>query len=456
MIDSTEDDIKLVLNGETVITAKEYVVDIAFMMVPSQFSIVIGSGTSALALMQRYPARTPFQLLVNGIVQFSGRTDGYERPSGEHTEIRITGRDCMVPLLRNSIAHDRTFNNATFEDLARAAITGAGLKSYTLTFDERAHRAAVAGTPIVETTQVTEQVLLNFNELYAIDASGFPPGTDLNYAPFDIKDKSEITVDVTKTVKKIKGYKAEKPIEWKSGTKWYAAAKKEFDRGGLFLRAGVDPKGKQENVFLLSEPSAAQTPLFGFVNTREPNPADNHVSVLPPHITDLTTNRCARYIVRGRTGGGKSGHQQIEGIFDDEYMIDLGYDPEFDHDVVIDEMAKSIAQAKYLARRRCAEARRQHRVFTYRVPGRHTAPVLYNPKQRAVLVPDVCVSLKDDEHGMEGVFWIERVKHGASANGPTFTDVTVMVPDDLVFGDGEFLSNATRKVSGRHHGRKKK
>ena len=455
MIDAGEDLVELVLNGETVLTCKEYQIDIAYMMAPSQFSIVIGSGTTAIELMRRYPARTTFVLKINGVVQFSGLTDGYERPQGEHTELRITGRDCMSPLLRNSILHDRIFNNATFEDLGHAAIKGAGIKSYTLSTDALAHRKAVTGTPIVESTKVVEHVLLNFNELYAIDSSGFPPGTDLNYAPFDIKDKSEITVDVEKTVKRIKGFKADKPIEWKASTKWYAAAKKEFDRGGIFFRASVDPTGKQTNVFLLSEPSAAQTPLFGFVNTREPDPADNLVSVLPPHITDLVTNRCARYIVRGRTGGGKSGREQIEGIFDDDYMIDLGFDPEVDVDVHIDEMAKSVAQANYLARRRCAEMRRQHRVFTYRVPKRHTAPVLTDSQQRAVLVPDVCVALKDDENGMEGVFWIERVKHCASANGPTYTDVTLMVPEDLVFGDGEFLPGATRRVSGRHRRKKK-
>lgn len=452
---TTEDIVELILNGETVLTCKEYQIDIAYMMGPSQFSIVIGSGTTALELMRRYPAGTPFILKINGNVQFSGTTDGYERPQGEQTELRITGRDCTSPLYRNSVIHDRTFNNATFEDLGHAGIKGAGIKSYTLTTDVRAHRKAITGTPIVESTTVIEHVLLNFNELYAIDSSGFPPGTDLNYAPFDIKDKSEITVDVEKTVKRIKGFKAEKPIEWKAGTKWFAAMKKEFDRGGLFFRAGVDPTGKQTNVFLLSEPSAAQTPLFGFVNTREPNPADNLVSVLPPHITDLITNRNARYIVRARTGGGKNGRQQIEGIFDDEYMIDLGFDPAVDVDVFIDEMAKTTSQATYIARRRCAEVRRQHRVFTYRVPMRHTAPVLFNPRQRAVIVPDVCVALKDDENGMEGVFWIERVKHCASASGPTYTDVTLMVPEDLVFGDGEFLANATRKVSNRHGRRRK-
>ena len=442
-----EDVVELVLAGETIITAKEYSIGLAVMQVPNDFSIVIGTGTSALALMRKYPAGTPFVLKINGIVQFMGWTDGFERPKGEHTEIRITGRDRMAHIITDCVEHDRTFTNATFEDIARAMITGSGITDYKLDFDARAQAKAITGTPIVEETKVYEKQLLDFNQAFAIDASGFPPGTDLNFAPFDVRTKEEITVDVEKVVKKIKGYKAEKPIEWKAGTTFYAAGKKEFDRGGLFFRGGVDPSGKQPNTFLLAEPNAAQEPLFGLVTTREPNPADNLINVIPPHITDSVVGRHAKYIIRGRTGGGKDGRKQVEGVFVDEQMAELGFSTRFGAE---DENAKTNAQALYLARKRCTEARRQHRVFTYHMPRRHTGPLLRDPSRRAILAPDIDVSLRDDEHGMLGVFYVERVRHMASANGPTGTDITLMVPEDLVYGDSEFLSNATRKVSGRH------
>ena len=57
----------------------------------------------------------------------------------------------------------------------------------------------------MEETKVYEKQLLDFNQAFAIDASGFPPGTDLNFAPFDVRTKEEITVDVEKVVKKIGG-----------------------------------------------------------------------------------------------------------------------------------------------------------------------------------------------------------------------------------------------------------
>lgn len=442
-----EDIVELILKGETILIAKEYSVTIGFMQVPSQFSIVIGSGVTAIDLMRRYPAGTPFALRVNGVVQFMGRTDGFERPAGEATELHITGRDRMAQLLDDDIDKDRSFTNATFKDLADAAIKGARIEGYSLVFDASAHRRAITGTPIVETTKVKQKVLIDINQLRGVATSGFPPGVDLNFVPLNI----DPTIEIEKTVTRIKGYKVEKPIEWKAGQSHYAAANKEFARGGLFLRAGVDPDGEDENIFLLSEPNGAQDPLFALVNTRESNPAANVVSVLPPKITDITTNRHTRYIVRARTGGGKDGRKQIEGSFTDKDMVALGIDKQ---KVVIDEHCKSTEQANYLARKLCAEACRQNRVFTYTMPRRHTAPLLRDPSRRAILAPDICVSLKDDEHGMEGVFWVERVCHRQTANGGTFTDITLMLPDDLVFGEGEFLANATRKVSGRRHHKK--
>lgn len=440
----TEDVVELVLAGETVL-AKEYQVDVAFLMAPNAFSVSIGSGTTAIDLMQRYPPNTPFALKVNGVTQFMGRTDGFERPKGEYTELHITGRDRMAQIVDDKVRHDRSFANATFEEITRAALKAAlRNQGYSLVFDARAHRQAVTGTPLYGTqTIVSDPVKGKAGplELRVVRV-------DERVGPvFDTVPERVGVTTVETTVKYIKGYKADKPIEWKAGTTWYQALKKEYDRGGLFLRAGVDPEGEDENVFLLSEPSAAQTPLIGMVNTRAPNPADNVVSVLPPRITNVTTGMHSEYIVRGRSGGGKGGLKQIEGVFIDGDLLALGIDKT---DVHVDEHVVTELQAQYLARKRCADARRACRVFTYTIPRRHTAPLLSNPRRRAILAPDICVALKDDENGMEGVFWVERVKHYASANGPTGTDVTLMVPDDVVFGEGEFLSDATRKVCGRH------
>lgn len=441
-----DDVVELVLNGEKILIAKEYDISIGYFQVPNQCSIVIGSGTTAIDLMRRYEPNARCALKINGVYQFMGRLDGPERPNGEATELRLTLRDRLAQLVDDKIENDQSFTNATFDEITRAAIRGAQIPEFDLRYDAAAHRKAVVGTPILDKTTVKRKVLLDLNQAFAIDASGFPPGTDLNYAPLDIQSPEEITVEVEDVVTRVKGYKAEKPIEWKAGNTWFNALNEELKRAGLFLRAGVDPTGQNENVFLLSEPSAAQVPVFGLVSTREPNPSFNRINVGPPAISGVTTGRHAHYIVRGHTGGGKDGRRQIEGRFTDEEMVAWGFTK---RDVVVDNNVKTTAQANFLARRNCAAARRANRTFTYSMMGRHTGPLLQDPRQRAILAPDICVALTDEENGLEGVFWVERVRHRATANGGTFTDITLLVPEDLVFGDGLFLPGSPPMVFGK-------
>jgi prophage tail gpP-like protein len=451
-----EDIVELVLSGETVLIAKEYDISIAYLQVPNAFSITIGSGATAIDLMRRYPKNTPFVLKINGVVQFMGRTDGFRRRRGEATELEIFGRDALSQLVTDEIQHDRSFNNATFEELSLAAFRGAGYDEITLFTDAAAHRKAVTGTPIVETVHVARNVVVSGDigdgvttqELQVVSTG---EQSQQAFAVDQVNVRQGITVvatfhDIMQT--RVKGYKAEKPIEWKAGQSYYAALNKELSRGGIFLRATVDPAGVDPNVFLLSEPVATQTPLFGLARLIDRDPPKNIVSVLPPMIDDSAVGRHAHYIVRSRTGGGKDGKQQIEATFTDDDMVARGYNT---HRVVVDEACKTRKQAEYMARKLCAEARRTGRVFTYTLPRRHTLPLLAAPSQRAIPTPDVVVSLIDEEHGLEGDFWIERVRFRASASNGTFTDITLMVPDDLVFGEGAFYTSARkkRKVFGR-------
>lgn len=436
-----EDKVELVLAGETILTSKDYDVSIAFLQVPNAFSLTIGSGATAVDLMKRYPERTPFVLRINGVVQFMGLTDGFRRPRGDATEIQIVGRDSLAQLHDDDIEHDRSFQNATFEELARAAFKSAGYSEIDLRYDAAAHRKAVTGTPIVEKSTITKKVLIDLNQVSVIDRSGIADNTDLNYYPFDIQSQDEITTEVQETITKVTGFKAEKPIEWKAGQSHYQALNKELARAGIFLRAGVDPEGRDPNVFLLSEPNAAQAPLFGLARIEGDSPASNVVNVLPIGMERIATGRHARYIVRGRTGSGKDGRQQLEAVFEDAEMTALGYTK---RKVVIDENAKTRLQAEFIARRLCAEARRMNRAFTYTIPRRHTLPLFANASSRAIPTPDICVALRDDDNGMQGLYWVERVRFRGSAGGGTFTDLTLMAPEDLVFGTAEFLPAQTR------------
>lgn len=446
-----DDAVRLELAGQELLVAKEYDVSSAFLLTPNAFSITIGSGATAVDLMRAYPKRTPFKLKIGDVVQLQGRTDGYSRTSTGATEIQIQGRDCMAHLIDDHIRDDKSFTHATFEELVRACIEGSGIKGYSLVFDAKAQRSAVAGTPILEDVY-TQKVLQKgrprienvdvemANTLAKLDNLGLPKSMQrpLPYPEFE----AQPAIVEGKFIKRVKGYRTDRPIKAKFGDTWYGFVHKELERGGLFLRGGVDPTGQDEFVFLLSEPSANQGPLYGLINARQGDGAANLVNVFPPRLHDTGVGRAAHFVVRGSSGGGKDGRKVVEGHFDDQEMIDLGYTTTI---AVKRDEVKSQAHAEYIARKMCAESRRMHRTFTYSVRG-HTLPMLRAPERRAVIVPDTCIYLRDDEHGIDGVFWIERVNYRGSADRGRTTEMVLMVPEDLVFGEGEFQTNRKKKT----------
>lgn len=419
-----DDAVHLFLGNQEVLSAKDYHVDIAFLQVPNAFSISIGSGASALSLMQRFPKYTPFKLCVGPVIAFMGRTDGFQRASATATELSIVGRDAMAYLVDDHIEHDKSFNNATYDELVKYAFQYAKIPGGTsLTYDSAAHILAVTGQPVFASKTTTTSVL--------VEAGTTEFGDVLRYHD-----------DVSTTIQVMTGFRSDKPIQFKAGTTWYAALKKELDRGGVFLRAGIDAEGIEELTFLLSKPDGLQPPLYGIINQRGAVKNANLVTCFQPKLKDVATGRYATYIVYGRAGGGTTSRKRVVGRFDDPEMLDAGYDKRWVH---VDEQVKSDQHAEYLARKQCAEDRRKERAFAYSVKG-HTLPMLKDPSRRVVIAPDTTIFLQDDEHGMKGVFWIERVSYMGSGGGRT-TEMTLMAPEDLVFGDGDFSRAVKRGKS---------
>ncbi len=441
-----DDAIRLELGdlGTKLLVAKDYQVDIAFLQVPNAFTIQLGSGSTALALMQRYPMNTPFRLFIGPVCQFVGRTDGFDRGSSKATEVAISGRDILGKMLKHRVPADRKFLNDTYEQLVKAALKGAELEPYTLTLDDAAQRAATTGTPIIE--KVTIEKDADINTLFAIDSAGFATGVDLNFAPLDITPPKVKVVE-----NRFKGYKNDNPIEAKLGESWYEWAKKQLEKAGLFLRAGVDPEGIEENVFVVSEPHGRQSPLYAIYNRRG-RKGENHQenNVLAVRFKDHSTARYSRYVVIGQGGTGKDGRKEVRGEFVDQEMLDMGFTEVLP---VLDKTCKSMEHASFLARKMCAEARRQGKHVTYTIKG-HTLPIISAPNRRAVVAPDTCIQVLDEENGVDGVFWIERVSHRGNANSGRTTEITIMDPDDLVFGDGGFQRGIKQKA--KMFGRRKK
>lgn len=440
-----DDAVRIIFAGEEVFCAKEYAVDVAYLQQPNTFSVTIGSGATALSMMKRFPKNTPFSVQVGPVPSFSGWTDGISRSSNRATELQITGRDAMARLVDDDIQHDKSFTNATWEELARYAIEGSGIPrgEYELTMDDVAHRKAVTGTPIVE--KVSEKKQAKVSEIYAFEPnanSGLTPQQIDDVRAYDYAPTYEVTYN------KIKGYRSDNPIRAKAGDSWYNFSKAKFERGGIFLRSTV-PTAPFKYAFLLAVPRGYQAPLYGIINQRGAARNANVVNCFQPKLKDTAAGRRAHYIVVGRAGGGKDGRQRVRGQFDDPEMIAAGYTS---HRVKVDETVKSSEHAEFIARKLCAEDRRNNRSFSYSVRG-HTLPILSSPGKLAVIVPDTVIYLRDDEHGMEGNFWIERVSYRAGEQGRT-TEMTLMLPEDLVFGDGDFSRAVVNKkrILGRKGG----
>lgn len=446
------DTIDLLINGREVLCAKEYDVVFSYFTAPSTFSMTLGSGGSTLDLMRNCPPNSLFGLRINKTVQFLGYTDGFGRIGGGALEIAITGRDRMAQLIRAHIRDERSFNNATFAHLAEEAIRGAGIANFKLTFDSSAQRAAVVGTPVLKDVVIKGTAVSDPVTGEAIEAKperlGIT-GVDSRTGPiFDVLPATQAVRAGTTvvgtfqdvTIQQITGYKAEKPIKWDYGETYFAAFKKEGDRGGLYLRAGVDPTGRDPNVFLLDTPDPTQDAAFFLVNTREEQPPNNAVLVGPPQIRYEMTSRYSDYEVRGQAGGGPDGRKQVVGTFHDAEVASTGISATR---AWKDQQAKNARQASFLARKMRAADCRASESFVYTVFHRHTVPLITNPAQRIIPAPGLMGRVRDDEEGIDGLFWVERVRHHSSVSGGgTFTEITLIDPQHLVFG----LDEATQPV----------
>jgi prophage tail gpP-like protein len=452
---SAADKIELLVDGRELLVAQEYDVQLNFFKTPNTFSLTVASNKTTLDLMRLVRPGMKFSLRVNGVTVFCGFIDGYESLGSGGTTLTISGRDAMSQLVRAHVEAERSFSHATYLDLAEAAVKASGIAEATIFSDVASQRAAVTGTPIVETTHKQSLKLRDAAgkqgstlEVKAVTADG---------SAYDVvavrQGRTEVSTVVNQTINRVTGYKTERPIKWDAGETYFAAFKKEGDRAGVFLRAGVDPTGKDPFVFLLSAPDPNQRAKFNLLNTRDPDrDAANVVLCERQGGRYVMTGRHSKYVVLGQAGGGKDGRKQVRGEFvDEEALAGLPMPASF---VRKDNQAKSTRQANFMARKACAEARRANRTFPYRIKGSHSLPLAENPRERGLPMPDVVVYLRDDEIGVDGDMWVESVRFHKSVGDGTYTDLMLLDPTDLVFGEDELdraLSPKTTTKRGWKH-----
>lgn len=392
-----EDGVRIKLAGQTIPIYENYRVRCGVLEVPAQFEITVGHGGMFSELAATYPPLTPFELYIGDKKVQEGETDGYGNDP-EKTSMAMTGRDYLARLQDHEILDERSFAEKTYTDLTKTALEAVGLGDRTLVALNSANRKAITGKESRELEKHT------------------------------IEDQTETGSSPDKTVIEVR-----RTLKGESGTRWLEFLVEQYRRAGLFLWS--DHSGN----FVLSQPNAAQSPLYRILRRR--GSLTNEVSALGiPTVHNDVRNRFTEYRVVGRAGGGKHGRAAILGKYIDEEMVALRNARPEDRanggklrkvQTIRDTHVRSVEQANYLARRKCAEARRNGWKCTYRVGG-HSTPAIGGG--RAVWAPDTVVEVLDDELGLTGVMYLESVTFVRDGEA-TYTDLHVMRIEDLIFAE---------------------
>lgn len=392
-IGDEDDVISLKLNGETITTYEDYVVESSVLTQPATFRMSLGGGVSLdnsgdgtplSTLIGKYPPNTPFQLYVGKTLVQTGKTDGYEVSDGEGaSKMVIDGRDALAPLHDAFVLASKSFSNITYKQLVVEAFKAVGIDPGTLVADNNdANRKAIsAGQADATTTK---------------PAAGPKP---INH-----------------------------PVYVKIGERWYEFLRRILDRAGLFLWAAAD------GTFVLTEPNAKQTATYKIMRKR--GQTRDEVNVKRASLRNSTQPRFSNCVIYARGGGKKYGAAQDKGAFIDDQMYNgpPGYGFGTSKPLVLRDVDAADKQAaEYHARRKLAEGARAGWHLTYTLAG-HTAPSLAGGL--AVWAPDTLVDVDDDEYGLKGTYWIESVTFQRQPQ--TTTTIVLMDKTHLVFGSDEY------------------
>ena len=439
---AVNDSVTVRLGGREVLPLT-YTIQAGVMDGPAGFSLGMGSGETIADIIRAAPPRTPFELSIGKVLQFTGETDGYEGESGEGgSTLSLIGRDDLAPLFDARVMVDTTFTETTIKDLVVKVLSLAGIHGYSLVFDNEANRKKVAG--LGGGSAAAKQKAGPYSGPKFLGWSPSGPGSFTGLVGQKPIDPSAVRASAqaaaatggavagnialvmglnfglpeksASATAKSKGAEGRK-IQAKVGQGWLEFLREELDRAGLFLWAGPD------KTFIISCPNRNQTPTYEILRRR--GQRRNEVNVVRSHVRNLTTGRYAEALCYCHGGGKEKGRSTSLGRAVDAEMGALGYVRAF---AVKDSKAKNLKQAEYLARKCLADKRRAGWALEYTVSG-HTTP-LAKGGQRVVWVPDTMVHVVDDDWGIDADLYIAAVEH---RRGPaTTTTLTLMRIEDLL------------------------
>lgn len=407
-IGGKDDSVKLVINKDAIVIATKWSIRESILQQPATFSITLGSGDLASSILARYGTGPQYecQLYVGGALQQSGYVDCIEanQSRGGATEIVIKGRDSMAPLQDAYVdgviaANVSTYAQLIWFVLQRLNLAPSGPIDPTyLQLSNDANRNIKSGVSVgvLHELYTVQQILQN-------NVPGNPPGSQ---------------VVITSPQAKLH-------------ETWHAFLRRHLDRAGLFLWAAADGS------FVLSAPNGQQKPTYLLRRKKGEPVGQLRGNVVAMNYRDDRTYRHTECVVYGKGGGKSFGRVKSKGSFQDQEMLDSGYDQPI---VFRDSNCHNEAEAEFFARRKLAEERRAGWMLEYTVDG-HTLPLVQvqggasNGAKRAVLVADTVIQVDDDELGLSGSYYLEGVER---TRGPeTLTKLRLMRIGDLIFGSDE-------------------
>jgi hypothetical protein len=417
---SLDDRVKLVLTTqdgtqEQIFVAEAWNVKQGVLETPGAFTLTLGQSIPFASLFTsqgrgpypngpKFPKGSPFQLQIGDAPQFSGRVEGYLL-GGKATRLTIKGRDQLAALMRTHPVEQHSFLDGTYEDLVKWALQTAGVNAtlFNKGADQALLRSVQAG---IKVKVYNDPTLVD-----QINAQGTAGSSGPNVGG----------VTIGAVVHQEKRNRIHEPL--------MSFIRRHLDRAGLFLCAGVTP-----DACLLFQPNPNQDPIARIIRVRAQQKASNVVDF---QYVDDATHRHGLCAVWGRGGGRSAGRVKAKGqAIDGEmaaYSKLTGSGWATQALCCRDVNVENLQQAEFYARRRLAEERRAGWSLTYTIRGHRLENM--DGTDWVVATPDTNVYVKDDEIGLDGVYYVESVER--ERRPETITHVRLMRLVDLIFGDSE-------------------
>lgn len=389
-VGGVDDTVTLRLADQDIKIYKNYEVRCSVLQQPAAFSLRLGWASNAAELLAKFPPNTPFQLRIGRSTIMSGVTYGRAQPSADRTEIEIKGRDYLSRLFDDTLEFDTKYTEKTYYALTRRILDDAGLKEqggrFKLIDNNDGNRELITRTPAKGRKK----------QAVAQQETGATAG---------------------------QGKLVYQTIEGQVGKTRMQFLNEHYKLAGLFLWSTGDGN------FVLSRPTADLAP--GYRINRARGKVREQGDAVGCEFVDDVTERHARYVCYG-----KAGAKGLKGEFIDTEMVGYG----FDHVLVFeDNDAKNKEQADFIARKKCADARRAGWKLSYTVSG-HIRPSLANPGKQAVWSYDMTCDVQDEILNLHDIFYVEEVIYRRAPQ--TTSSVNLLRPQDLVWADGQFSKPA--------------